>query len=182
MRAVSELTPSNVRALGDFKGVLLDLDDTVAPMFRGQVGPDMLHNLKTLQKDGYQLGIVSNNFHRKYCQKIHQTLQNAGLNVHFLGNARKPGTQGYQTMLERMGLKAKEVLMVGDSQLGDVWGANRMGMTTIRAKWYTAKGFQNWKICRWARELMDWMWTGLRCLFTNARKPVWVSEKSGKTA
>lgn len=178
MKQLESLTPEKIRALGSFKAILLDLDDTVAPVLSGRVEAGMIQRLKTLQEAGYQLGIVSNNFHQKYCEKIHQTFQDLGLQVHFLGNARKPGSQGYKAMLERMGVSAKEALMVGDSRLGDVWGGNRMGITTIRAQWYTASGFRNWKICRLLRELADWAWTGLRRFFSTTGKPVWISGKT----
>lgn len=174
MKRLAAFTPEGVRQLGSFKAILMDLDDTVAPMLSGKPEPEMVQRLQALQKAGFQLGIVSNNFHKKYCDKMHQALQDADLRIHFVRNARKPGYQGYRLMLERMGLEPKDALMVGDSVLSDVWGANRLGMKTIRAKWYTAKGAQNWKISRYLRELLDWLWTGLRCFFANARKPVWV--------
>jgi HAD superfamily phosphatase (TIGR01668 family) len=182
MKRLEDFTPEGVRKLGSFKAIVMDLDDTVAPMLSGKPEPEMVQRLQTLQKSGFQLGIISNNFHKKYCERMHQALQDADLHIHFVRNARKPGSQGYQLMLERMGLEPRDALMVGDSLLSDVWGANRMGMKTVRAKWYTAKGALNWKVSRYLRELLDWAWTGLRCFFTNARKPVWVSEKAGKLA
>lgn len=182
MKSLEDFTPGGVRKLGSFKAILMDLDDTVAPMLAGKPELEMVQRLQALQKAGFQLGIVSNNFHKKYCARMHQALQDADLRIHFVRNSRKPGAQGYRLMLERMGLEPKDALMVGDSVLSDVWGANRLGMKTIRAKWYTAKGALNWKLSRYLRELLDWMWTGLRCFFTNARKPVWVSEKAPKVA
>lgn len=181
LKKITDLTPEKIRKMGPIKAVLFDLDDTLIPLLSGKLEPDTVNCLKQLKNKGFQVGIVSNNLSKSYCVKtLNQLTEQTGFNIPFVRNANKPGKEGYQAMLKRLDLKADEAVMVGDSLLGDVLGANRMGMKSVRAKWYTATGFLNWKVMRYLRETVDGVLNGLKRLFRNAYKPIWVSGASKK--
>lgn len=181
LKKITDLTPDKIDQMGPVKAVLFDLDDTLLPMLSGKLEPDTVNCLKQLKNKGFQVGIVSNNLSKSYCAKaLTQLTEQTGFKIPFVRNANKPGKEGYQVMLDHLELKSSEAVMVGDSLLGDVLGANRMGMKSIRAKWYTATGILNWKVMRYLRETLEGVLNGLKRLFRNAHKPIWVTDSLKK--
>jgi uncharacterized protein len=133
---VDELTPERLRQLGDIRGVIFDLDDTLKPLRSGELSADVVEMLKTLQNDGFKLGIVSNNPSKKHCEEAQQLLRMHGLRIPFIGQARKPTSRDFQTMLRHFGLQPEQVVMVGDSPICDVIGSKKIGMKAVRARWF----------------------------------------------
>ena len=70
---------------------------------------------------------------------FHNDLVQRGLNHYFDSitwsseiGYRKPSREAFQDTLDKMGLKADEVLMVGDSEIADIEGASKIGMKSLR--------------------------------------------------
>jgi len=95
-----------------------------------QPAKQVLSELKPL----YRLGVISNSLGRN----TEVDLVRAGLRDFFevlivsseLGK-RKPHPKIFQSALEAMGLKAEEVIMVGDNLQEDIVGAKNAGMKTV---------------------------------------------------
>jgi putative hydrolase of the HAD superfamily len=91
--------------------------------------------LKKLSAENYKLGLVSN---FTYAPLIYGALRKTGINRFFdavLVSAdvgrRKPHVKIFEEALKRLGVKADEVIYVGDSPDEDIKGAKQLGIKTI---------------------------------------------------
>lgn len=141
---ISELTPKRLRTLGDIKGVIFDLDDTLSRLFTGQLTEETIRSLHRLKIAGYQMGIVTNNIQPAYCERIRSRLAEAGLDMPFIEDARKPSAFGFETMRKHFNLRPSQMVVVGDGLISDIVGAKRLGYKAIRAHWHT----KNYLLCR----------------------------------
>jgi HAD superfamily hydrolase (TIGR01662 family) len=98
--------------------------------------PDVIATLEELKRRGYRIAAVTNRgyggpkFVEDVCELGLERLFEAmvvSCDVGFL----KPHPRIYQYALERMGVGAEEVAMVGDSMRADVEGARTLGITAI---------------------------------------------------
>lgn len=145
LHRLTELSPSRLRKMGNIKGIIFDLDDTLIPLLSGHLSPETVHSLKRLKKAGFQMGIVSNNIQPAYCEMVRQKLAEAGLTMPFIEDARKPLSFGFETMRNHFGLKPAQTVVVGDGLLSDIMGAKLLGMKTIRARWHTNNYYLKWE-------------------------------------
>ena len=91
--------------------------------------------LLTLIKQHCSLGLVSN---FTYATVVYASLRNLGMN-HFFNAIvvshengwRKPHTQIFQDVLEKLQVKAEEAIFIGDSPLEDIKGAQKAGIKTV---------------------------------------------------
>lgn len=107
-----------------FRGVLFDIDNTLVPH-----GADRDERatkiLDELQKLGYRVGLISNND----AKRIRRFLKN--LHLPFVAKAGKPRRNGFEALIQHLGLSKHQVLFVGDQLFTDIWGANRAGLYSI---------------------------------------------------
>ncbi|MFH1544836.1 MAG: TIGR02253 family HAD-type hydrolase [archaeon] len=125
----------------------------IAAYRRKQVGylmpyPDVESTLKELRKKGLKLGIVSD------APKLKAWLRLAEMDltdyfdlVIALDDTgkRKPHLLPFDTAIKRLGLKAEEIMFVGDNPKRDIFGAKKAGMKTCLAKYgqlYPSKGIK----------------------------------------
>ncbi len=85
-------------------------------------------------KGRYLLGVASNNL-----SEAREWLDNFALSDYFASITLseevwlfKPDTRFYLYILDKLGAKAEETMMVGDRLDNDIFPANRLGMTTVR--------------------------------------------------
>ena len=109
----------------NIKGLIFDVDNTIATMGKGITEP-CYKWIKEAQKLGYKVCILSNTINLKKVKKIMIQLDVMGLYF-----ARKPSTKGFKMALNLLDLKKEEVVMIGDQVFTDVWGANRFGIKSI---------------------------------------------------
>jgi putative hydrolase of the HAD superfamily len=92
---------------------------------------------KLLQKTAAtcKLGLVSN---FTYAPVVHESLKKLGINKYFNTIVvseevgwRKPHKRIFEAALERLGVKAKEAVYVGDNPMEDIQGASAAGIKTI---------------------------------------------------
>lgn len=107
------------------KIVLFDLDNTIAQI--NLTSPtkklkDLFEDIKTI---GLKPIIVSNNG-KKRVEPFKD-----GLYVDAACHAFKPLKNKYKKIVNLYNVKPEEVAAIGDQMLTDVWGANRMGFTSI---------------------------------------------------
>ncbi|MGB9853968.1 MAG: HAD family hydrolase [Candidatus Bathyarchaeales archaeon] len=91
--------------------------------------------LKKFSAENYKLGLVSN---FTYAPLIYGALRKTGMNRFFnavLVSAdvgwRKPHVKIFEEALKRLGVKADEVIYVGDSPDEDIKGAKQLGIKTV---------------------------------------------------
>ncbi|MEG2348162.1 MAG: YqeG family HAD IIIA-type phosphatase [Clostridia bacterium] len=105
--------------------VMLDMDNTLVD-----------HNYKCteqlkkwafeIEEKGIELYILTNCPMTKRVEKISKDL-----GMKYYHRANKPFLKGYRRVLEISGVPIENVAMVGDQMFTDIWGGNRIGLTTI---------------------------------------------------
>jgi len=142
MTQFSQLSMQNLQAkgCGDVKGVVFDVDDTLSKYkMSGQrtIPPELKAQLKELQANGVQLGIVSNNPDDKLVQQFKKELAADGIEMASVSNAQKPGTKGLKQMQEKMGnIPDNQMLMIGDNANTDIASGNKAGFKTAQVDWF----------------------------------------------
>lgn len=95
--------------------------------------PDVIPSLQSWQKQGIELGIISN-----FDTRIYDVLDRLKLRKYFLtitissvtGSA-KPEAKIFETALAKHGCNVKEAWYIGDSIKEDYWGAKSMGLKSF---------------------------------------------------
>lgn len=111
--------------------------DNIYELFRGSKGwilfPDTEPALRTLRKDGFRLGIVSN-----FDSRLPDLLAELGIKSLFdiviipeTAGAAKPERRIFLTAVDSLGLAAGQAVFVGDSVSDDVIGSSRAGLQPV---------------------------------------------------
>lgn len=125
---VQDITTIDLAALKaqGIRGFIFDLDNTIMAPHTGALEDRIATWLVLLQAEGFKCLVLSNNKKAEYCQ-LAQTV----LNIPVISHAAKPRRAMFRKALEMIGLSAREVAMVGDRPLTDIWVGQRMGAYTI---------------------------------------------------
>lgn len=107
------------------KCILLDLDNTIAPVNIEKPDNKMKKFLYELKEKGFHLIIMSNS-PKKRIEPFKNELE-----LDAAAFSMKPRKAKYQKILKTFGYKPEEVAAIGDQLLTDVLGANRMQITSI---------------------------------------------------
>lgn len=137
--SIEDLTPRRLRELGEVKGVIFDLDDTLMPLLSGKFQQDILDQLVLFKKAGIKMGIVTNNIQPEYCRNARAQLRKAGLHIPFIEDAHKPDPRGFMAMRDHLKLSSSQIAVVGDGYLSDIRCANLLGMKSVQATWYARR-------------------------------------------
>lgn len=126
------------------KIILFDLDNTIQKNIDKTPSQEAIDKINELKEIGFKVYILSNNS----MERIQKTLDI--LNINGFARAQKPLKKGFRKVLKNLYESklindSKEVLMIGDQVLTDVWGANKMGINSLLVKpidlttekWYT---------------------------------------------
>jgi putative hydrolase of the HAD superfamily len=113
---------------------------------------DTLPTIQQLKSENYQLGILSNAGDDKDVQEL---IESFGIRTYFdfvLTSAkcyyRKPHPRAFEIALAHWNIAPREAIMVGDSLMADMHGAQNLGMRTIwltRRAQFTQDNFQRIK-------------------------------------
>lgn len=107
-----------------YRGILFDIDNTLVPHDK-PVDEAAKHFIRRLKIMGFGICLISNNDEERV--KTFADL----LSVDYVYKAWKPGRQGYQQGMEKLGTNVDNTLFVGDQIFTDIWGANRAGIFSI---------------------------------------------------
>jgi HAD superfamily phosphatase (TIGR01668 family) len=107
------------------KGIITDLDNTLIEWDQPSATPKLTEWLKKVEQEGFQLVIVSNN------NSVRVGEFASPLGIPFIYGARKPFHKAFKKAKLIMGLKANEVVVIGDQLFTDVLGGNRLNLYTI---------------------------------------------------
>ena len=125
MIACVEKIPFVLLERDNIKGLIFDVDNTIATMGKG-ITEGCYKWIKEAKELGYKVCILSNSVNLKKVRKIMTELDVLGLCF-----AKKPSTKGFEMALDLLDLKKEEVIMIGDQIFTDVLGANRFGIKSI---------------------------------------------------
>lgn len=121
---VSNITPEILHKL-NIKGIILDIDDTLAPHRCSTPDPKALKWVELLKKNDIKLILVSNNFKKRvsiFAKKL-------GLPYIYMG--LKPLSYGIKKAIKHLNLPGSEIVVVGDQIFTDTIGANFLKLKSI---------------------------------------------------
>jgi len=110
------------------KGIITDLDNTLVAWDEPHATTQVIKWFERLEEKSFNYVIISNNDEdrvREFSEPI---------KVDYVARARKPLRGAFNRAADKMGLKPKEVAVIGDQLLTDVLGGNRGGYYTILVK------------------------------------------------
>lgn len=124
VKSVYELPIEELKAKG-IKGLVFDIDNTVAPFDIAEPDDDLIELFLFLRKQGFRLCILSNN-NKERVQLFSKNLKT--LAVHKAG---KPGVRKLQLALAKLRLSPENTAIVGDQIFTDIWCGHKAGLTCI---------------------------------------------------
>lgn len=123
-----------------FRALVFDIDNTLVPHGADST-PQSEDLLRGLKKMGFKVLLLSDNSRsrvRHFNRSIH---------VAYIYDAGKPSPRPYKKAVQMLGVKPKEVLVVGDQVFTDVLGANRAGLASVLVRYigYDKPGWKGWR-------------------------------------
>ncbi len=106
------------------KCLLFDLDNTLVPV-NVAVPTKKVKELFVMLERDFKIIILSNSGKKRL------TPFKEGLNVDVSASSRKPFKKKYLKIISLYQLKVHEMVAIGDQLLTDIYGANRVGITSI---------------------------------------------------
>ncbi len=109
----------------NIKGIIFDIDNTLVGFTVAEPTDDVCAFISQLKDQGIKVAIASNNNYARvsrFCKN---------LDVDYIWRACKPLPFSLLKLTVRMGLKCKDVMLVGDQVYTDTLGANILGMTSV---------------------------------------------------
>lgn len=112
----------------NIKGLVLDIDNTLVPNHVTEADERAISWIEGIKAAGFKICIVSN------ASKKRVIKFNEKLKLYAVHRALKPSTRAFVKAAKMMGLKNKNIAIVGDQIFTDIFGGNRIGMYTILVK------------------------------------------------
>jgi hypothetical protein len=122
---IPDIPPDALRAKG-ITAIITDLDNTLVPWRRYNIGEGVVEWLAELERQGIKIVIASNTLHTGRLRQLA-----AKMNIPFVDRVRKPFVGGFLRAMELMGVSVEQTAVVGDQIFTDVLCGNWLGMTTI---------------------------------------------------
>lgn len=107
------------------RGLILDLDNTMVAYRQSEIVADHLCWVEEAHARGFKMVMLSNNFTDRV------TTVAAQLRIGCIPNALKPLPTGFLRARSLLGLRSREIAVVGDQLFTDVLGAKLLGFYTI---------------------------------------------------
>jgi len=110
------------------RAILFDLDNTLGGRRPAQLAPEVTLLLDELTKMGFYVGILTNRRWGTDDPVIVELRCKYPLRV----RAGKPRKGGFKEILSQLDIPYERAVMIGDRLFTDVFGANRLGIYSIR--------------------------------------------------
>jgi HAD superfamily phosphatase (TIGR01668 family) len=120
--------PYNDLRKQNIRGLIFDLDNTLALYTESRPTAKVSSLIKRLQRMGFVVSLLTNNVKKRadtFNEKMHLTAVHGGL---------KPFATGVRRAMAAMGTTPEETVMIGDQLLADVWAGKNAKITTILVK------------------------------------------------
>lgn len=130
------------------KCLLFDLDNTLAPMIAKEPSKELKELFIRLDDYGFKLIIISNSNQKRVSPFKEK------LNVDSCCSSFKPFSFKYKKIVKIYKFKESEIAAIGDQILTDIFGANKMGFTSIFVEQLTPDTFFGTKINRFFENLI----------------------------
>ena len=121
-RAVTDITAADLAAMG-VRGLLLDIDGTLAPTHVSEPEPRYLTWARKIREAGVRIMILSNNKSEKRACRYGELFE-----CPWMHKAGTPKAPGFHKAARILGLEPRELAVVGDQIYTDMLGARRAGM------------------------------------------------------
>lgn len=124
LKNVKEITLELLRE-NDIQGLILDVDNTLIDFDKNPIDglKDWCENLK---ENDIKFCILSNT------NKVKKVVKIANLiDIPFIYFAKKPSKSGFKKAKKLLGLNERNIAVIGDQIMTDVFGGNKMNMFTI---------------------------------------------------
>lgn len=105
------------------KALLFDLDNTIIDYHESTLSQQTIDFLKDLELD-FKIIVISNSGKKRVNKAV-------GDYFDYVFHATKPLKRGFKKAIKKLKLPVGEIVMIGDQLMTDVFGANRLGMTTV---------------------------------------------------
>jgi hypothetical protein len=129
------------------RGLIYDLDNTLAHFDKRQTSDKITAMLKSLEKMGFRICLLTNNTRKRLKHFDH-------LGLDGIANALKPFSRGVRQAMQKMGTHAAHTAIIGDQLFSDVWAGKNARVMTILVKPLTEKDFF---IVRFKRIFERWL-------------------------
>jgi len=123
-KSIYAIDYKNLKKIG-IKCLCFDLDNTLAPPMVHTPTTNCINLIEELIDMGFKVIIISNNTKKRIAPF------KDGLKLDSMPLAFKPSGRPYKRILSKYGFDESEVAVIGDQLLTDIFGGNRMGITTI---------------------------------------------------
>jgi len=123
--SIHDVTPDVLEQRG-IKGLLVDLDNTLACYNESEPSEDVIDWVRTINDSGVKISIISNNSQ----ERVDQFNKKLGLEYN-VGRAHKPFKRVFLQVAKTMGLDVDKVAVLGDQIYTDVLGGKGAKMYTI---------------------------------------------------
>lgn len=124
------------------KCLVFDLDNTLVPVKAKMTTREVEIFIRRLRQNKFTVILMSNS------PKKRVSLFKKSLDIPAFSFSMKPLKRKYKKMLKEYGFDLSEVACIGDQIMTDIWGANRMGFTSILVDKMTKEDFKWTKLNR----------------------------------
>ena len=130
------------------KCLVFDLDNTLVPVKAKMTTREVETFIRRLRQNKFTVILMSNS------PKKRVSLFKKSLDIPVFSFSMKPLKRKYKKMLKEYGFDLSEVACIGDQIMTDIWGANRMGFTSILVDKMTKEDFKWTKLNRIVESLI----------------------------
>ncbi|MBQ2269522.1 MAG: HAD-IIIA family hydrolase, partial [Bacteroidaceae bacterium] len=110
------------------RGLIFDIDNTLVAH-----GKDSTKEVDELFKKLYDMVFSTLLLSNNSVARIEKF--NTNIKTLYIADAQKPSTTGFHKALSMLGMKASEVVVIGDQVFTDIYGANCSGLPCILVKY-----------------------------------------------
>jgi len=153
-RAIWEVDLDDLAARG-IRGIILDLDNTIAYWRKGGVLPEARAWIEAARQRGMKLCLASNASRTSRVVRVAESLA-----VDHVGRATKPFASAYRRAMKVMGTSPSTTCGIGDQVLTDIVGANRAGLTSILVEPLSRRELPHTWLLRLIEKPMRRRWAG----------------------
>ena len=119
----------------EIRGLIFDIDNTLAPYAEDRPSAKTVALIKRLQRIGFKVCLLTNNTNKRL------ELFTKPLGLPGFANAAKPLTRGVRKAMKEMGTKKGYTAIIGDQILSDIMAGKSAGIKTVLVKPISDKDF-----------------------------------------